>query len=475
MINWSAIRQKDLRFLVLDLTMTSVAILNLLLITFDLTYFTLRDFYVHRLPGIAQRYDLLKGVEPHRFTTGYVAKAEAYFRAYPALGPAERQARQSELIALSAEMIEDDPFQRADKSGDLELIKEVVRDFTGVTNSSKQAFRAFWQFPEHQYLDRVAFFRGQIEPLMATNYWRRIDTSGRPVDLFFYVDLVFVIIFLSEFAIMWGLAIRRFGPDQRILYPLFRWYDLVGCLPLPGLRFLRLFRVFAIYRRLLRSDILTLGDSPIIRLVKRYQDIILEEISDQVSINILTGIQDKVRLGSGRDVLERTLLPHKHQITQTTLASIQKIERRILQERKPEWVAFISSVIDDSLKGSPELAQLARIPLVNRKVAELTSRPSIEAMVTGTLDRTVDALETALQSEQGQAFVQSIIDDLLDELVQLSRDELYQELVQTINLQLLDELKKGNVTVKKWKAGRTPLPGKPAPSDGGANATAPGS
>lgn len=465
-INWNAIRQKDLRFLVLDLAMTSVAILNLILITFDFTYFTLRDFYVHRMPAIVQRYDPLKGVEPHRFTTSYVAKAEAYFRAYPALTPAERHVRQEELITLSTELVDDDPFQRAGKSGDLELIKELVRDFTRVTTSSKQAFRAFWTFPEHQYLDRVEFFRSEIEPIMATNYWRRIDTSGRFVDLFFYIDLVFVVIFLSEFAIMWGLAVRRFGPDQRILYPLFRWYDLIGCLPLPGLRFLRLFRLFAIYRRLLRSDILTLGDSAIIRLVKRYQNIIIEELSDKVATNILTGIQDKVRIGSGRDVLERTLMPYKGQITDTALASIHKLERRILQERKPEWVAFISSVIDDSLKASPELAQLSRIPLLNRKVTELTSRPSIEAMVGGVLDRTIAALENALQSDEGTAFIESLIDDLLDEIVQLSRDELYQELVQKINLQLLDELKKGNDTYKKWKADHPGLPtGQPTPAE----------
>src|SRR5689334_16725554 len=99
-INWQAVRQKDLRFLLVDVTMTSIALLNLLLIAFDVSYLTLRNTYVRHLPAVAQRYDVVKGIEPHRFTTNYVARAETLFRTYPGLDAAGRKARQDEMAAL---------------------------------------------------------------------------------------------------------------------------------------------------------------------------------------------------------------------------------------------------------------------------------------------------------------------------------------------------------------------------------------
>lgn len=47
-----------------DLFMVYLAIVNVLLIAFDFTYFWARPFYVEHLPAVAELYDPVKGVEP---------------------------------------------------------------------------------------------------------------------------------------------------------------------------------------------------------------------------------------------------------------------------------------------------------------------------------------------------------------------------------------------------------------------------
>jgi hypothetical protein len=47
-----------------DVFMAYLAIVNVLLIAFDATYFWARPFYVERLPAVAELYDPVKGVEP---------------------------------------------------------------------------------------------------------------------------------------------------------------------------------------------------------------------------------------------------------------------------------------------------------------------------------------------------------------------------------------------------------------------------
>jgi hypothetical protein len=456
LIKWDAVRSRHVGLLLLDVTMLLVALVNMAMLAFDFSYFSLRDVYLHHLPGIARLYDPIKGVEPHRFTTAYQDQAESLFRRYGQLTPAERATRTQALTALSVQMIEEDPFQRAQKSGDLELIKERMRKFVGVPSSSKKAFIAFWALTPETVDRRVAFYRTQIAPVMATNYWRRYDRSGRFVDRYFWIDAGFVAVFLIEFAVMWGRAIRRHGRDQRVLFPLYRWYDLVGCIPIQSLRLLRLIRIWAIYRRLVVSDLVAIGEGPISRLIDRYRNLISEEISDQVAERILTNIQAKIRAGSGRSVIEQTLSPHKGDIQRVTIAALRKLEHRLLEERRPEWVAFLTDIVEQTVTHSPEIRKLRQLPLVSGRIERLISRPSLEQMVDGSLDTFAEAVRHTLHADSGVAFVKGLVDDVLEEVIALSHEQLVQSLIQNINLQLLDELKRENATVKRWRTG--PLP-----------------
>jgi hypothetical protein len=53
-----------------------VAVLNLGLVLFDLSYLHWRDFYFQALPSLTQLYDPIKGIKPHRETQNYLNQVD---------------------------------------------------------------------------------------------------------------------------------------------------------------------------------------------------------------------------------------------------------------------------------------------------------------------------------------------------------------------------------------------------------------
>ncbi|HEY9874724.1 MAG TPA: hypothetical protein V6D12_14895, partial [Candidatus Obscuribacterales bacterium] len=49
-----------------------VAVINLALVLFDLSYIPWRDLYLREFPSIVTSYDPFKGIEPHRATQKYL-------------------------------------------------------------------------------------------------------------------------------------------------------------------------------------------------------------------------------------------------------------------------------------------------------------------------------------------------------------------------------------------------------------------
>jgi hypothetical protein len=54
------------RYLWLERLLAIIALINLILVAFDLSYVPWRDFYFAEAPIIVQYYDQVKGIEPHR-------------------------------------------------------------------------------------------------------------------------------------------------------------------------------------------------------------------------------------------------------------------------------------------------------------------------------------------------------------------------------------------------------------------------
>ncbi|HHP7231047.1 MAG TPA: hypothetical protein ACFCUY_09325 [Xenococcaceae cyanobacterium] len=220
-----------------------VAIINLVLVFFNLSYLSLRDIYLRSLPAIVRVYDPIKGIETHPETTAYLKTLQQFEQQFKQQGlvASTTQNLIDSLQQQSEDLIVENPFLAANKLGTFAKLKRRMQ-YQTQTFSAQKAFKQFWsaeylsQVPSTVVLD---FLATKIEPLLKTNYYRQIDENGLYVDRFWRIDLIFMIFFGIEYLghtfwsaktrsdLNWGDAMLRHWYDALMLIPIWRWLRII--------------------------------------------------------------------------------------------------------------------------------------------------------------------------------------------------------------------------------------------------------
>ncbi|MDF5732195.1 MAG: hypothetical protein PUP92_30375, partial [Rhizonema sp. PD38] len=420
--------------------MAIIALVNLFLVFFDLSYVPWRNLYLREVPSLTQLYDPIKGIEIHRDTQNYINTVYQLVDQVSTTGlqSSETQNLLTQLQTLSDEMIKENPFAAANKSGILEKIKNIMRDRMRM-ESAHQAFRAFWSeahFESAGWQPKIDFFKTQIQPLIETNYYRRIGINGKFLNRFWQIDLPFVILFSlellsraflksrSETGLTWQQAIVR------------RWYELPLILP-----FWRFLRVIPVIIRLNQADLLNLD----IARQEINRDVVAnfaEEITEIVAIRLITQLQESIQQGK---ILNWFLRPHtrKSYIDINNTNEIKAIASHLLRltayhvvpKIQPDIEALLHRSIKTTLSQSPTYQRLQNVPGVNQIPAQLTDKLVTEMSQTayttmislledselGAIsNRLIDNFGTALDAEfhkeQNIKEISTLIIDLLEEI-----------------------------------------------------------
>jgi hypothetical protein len=309
----------------------------------------------------------------------------------------------------------------------------------------------------------TAWFAGLVERLspafhdwygaaIAPNFWR--------------YDLVFVAIFLTEFAVRWIVAIRRDRYLRWYFYPFLHWYELLGCIPVMGLRALRFLRIFSMLWRLNRLGVITLQDTAPGRFVRTYYEVLVEELSDRVVLNVLDGIQGE--LGTGQPVTNRVvdeiLLTRRRALVEQIGLQVDEILRRNYDLNRPAIHGYIETRIRTAVERSRDVGRLSRIPVVGSRAAELLER-SVSDIARNLVETAVADLRSADNRQVIEDIVHAVIDVLVDQ-----GDQFH----ATTNDMLIDSIDiiKDRVRVKRWRERMerarmgTPSPQPPPPATG---------
>ncbi len=358
--------------------MATIASIGLIVSLFDLTYLSCRDIYFRNLPIVVRAYDRFKGIEPHRETERYLnAVAQLKLTVeQTGLASAQTQSWLQELASLSVSLIQNNPFQVAGKTGNLEQIKNDVRD--RVQNpSARGAFTTFWS---QAYLTKagwereIAFYDRQIEPLLVTNYYRRLSQSGNYVDDFWQIDLIFIGIFTGE---LLGRVfyIRRHNRQlswQQVIIR--RWYDLI--LLLPFAQFLRIIPVIIRLQQAQLIDI-SLVKSELNRL---FVGQIVNELTEGVVIQVLQQIQGAIRSGQITRLVHSYLnTPHIdlnniNEIEVLIELSLEIVIYRVIPKIQPDLEAILRHLFHKALSESPAYRNLQLLPGIGELPAQAIDR-----------------------------------------------------------------------------------------------------
>ncbi len=433
--------------------MAIIATINLGLILFDLSYVTWRDFYVRKFPQITQVYDSVKGIEPHRETQKYLNTVQDLEEQVSLTGlkSPEAKAKLDQLVELSAEIINTNPFAGAGKSGALEKIKNRMREHMK-QDSAKGAFSSFWNqeyLAQYGWTPEMNFFHQKIQPLIVINYYRKIGENGAFLDNFWIIDSPFVLLFTLE---LLGRVfyIKRQNPTLSWLEALlWRWYDLFLLLP-----FWRWSRIIPVLIRLDQSRLLDF------QLVRRqlHRGILAnfaDEITEIVVVRVINQVQGSVKRGD----LSRLLSPpdqlhpyvdinNINELEAIASLVIQTLVKEVLPKIQPEIIALLQHNIESGLHQVPMYRQLASFPGLGTAQNQLSEQ--LATQITMNLynvlsNVTKDPVTAKLSSQLAEKFSTVIIAEMQQKHVVGEIQNLLSELLEEIKINYIHRLSQEDI------------------------------
>lgn len=264
---------------------------------------------------------------------------------------------------------------------------------------------------------------------------------------FLSIDLVFVGIFVIELIVRWGIAIARSTYNRWFFYPIAHWYDVLGCIPIASFRFFRILRVISILYRLQRLSIIDLRKTYLFRLIKKYYQIIMEEISDSVMIKFIEGVQKELMMESAvtDKIIAEVIAPRKGILIDWLSGRIAKAISGTYDEYQDEIHIYLEHLVGQALKGNKELKSLKQVPVVGNFISK-----SLEKTVTDVALSSVNGLMKDMAGGEHHALFHNITEHTVEGLMtQVEQDHL-SAATRAVLIESL-ELIKQRIQVQQWK------------------------
>jgi hypothetical protein len=287
----------------------------------------------------------------------------------------------------------------------------------------------------------IAEFWDQVLPGFSQWYATRVHPR------FILIDLVFVAIFLTDFVFGWIVAVANRTHHRWFFYPFIHWYDLLGCIPVSGFRFLRLLRIVTVVYRLHRSGAVDLSDSGPARLLRKYYAVAVEEVTDRVSIRMLSDVQQEVKNGGPLvdKIVAEVIRPRQAELVEWLSERMSYAVSKNLGRYRESLDTYLQARINTAMYQNPELARLRRVPMVGPAVLD-TAKNTISQIVS---DLTHGILED-LASRRNRRLVSEATELTFDALLAPEEDEELNRMVtETVDRSI--EIVKQQVAVQQWK------------------------
>lgn len=263
---------------------------------------------------------------------------------------------------------------------------------------------------------------------------------------FLLIDLIFVSMFLTEFGIRWYHAVKKNLYDRWFFFPFIHWYDLIGCIPLGTTRILRFLRVISIIYRLHHYKIIDFTQTRVYQFLAFYYNVLLEELSDRVVANVITGIQEDLTKDSrfSDQFLSRILEPRHAALTTNWNQWVQHHACKMRSNKDTGTSQSIRQSVGQAFKTHADMQRIQSIPIIGSHISDHLEDSIADIVV----DSVANILNELTLSTDSNALITSLRQanphtdaDLL---------ALDKHLVDLI-IDILEVIRE-QVTIKKWKA-----------------------
>ncbi|RRU70765.1 ion transporter [Stutzerimonas xanthomarina] len=299
-------------------------------------------------------------------------------------------------------------------------------------------------------LQPVSAVLADLAPELHARYQQSVHAN------FQYIDLGFVAIFVLDVLLGWTVALFERRYARWYYYPFAHWYDVLGCIPLAGLRWLRVLRVGALLIRLQRLGLIDMRGWAIYGLFSRYYYLLIEELSDRVMVRLFGRLQQEIGASDdlSRRLLQEVVRPRKQRLLNDISRRLQDMLETGYRDNRGAIEGYVSQLIHQALQNNPEMHNLRRLPLGNRLASTLDDALSDIAA------RLLQGVVEGMRGPQFQALAGNLADEFFDawvyqdENTDLALEELLVDVIEVLKQQVLD---------RRWSrfVGPTPPPTHP--------------
>lgn len=264
---------------------------------------------------------------------------------------------------------------------------------------------------------------------------------------FFQYDLYFVAVFTVEFCIRWFFAVFHQKHHKWFFYPFLHWYDVLGLIPLGQFRILRIFRVGSMVIRLHKMGVIDLRESYFFRIYQRYSAVIVEEVSDRVVVNVLSGVQDELKHGTpvASRIIVEVIRPQKDILVEWLSSRITAASEQHYERYQHQLQAYVNRKVTEAVRNNSEVKDIAAIPLVGGTITG-----KLETAVAQITYAVIEGMMKDLSSEENSQVISELADVTMDMMLLEEEDEeLNRMSVEMINKSI--DIIKEQVEVKRWQ------------------------
>ncbi|MDI5885662.1 ion transporter [Cobetia amphilecti] len=261
---------------------------------------------------------------------------------------------------------------------------------------------------------------------------------------FLSIDLAFVAVFLLDVLAGWAVAIAERRYHRWFFYPFVHWYDVLGCIPLSGFRLLRVLRVVSLLFRLQRLGLIDVRRWYLYGVAAKYLDILLEELTDRISLRMLDNVQQQLRDSDdlSSSVIERVVEPRKQALIQEISLRLETMAGDIYTQNRDDTLRYVRGLVSRTLAESPELQRVSRLPMGT----QLTK--GLESSLSDLACHLVDEALAGLRSKEFSALVGHLAESGFDAWART--DPRTEQITEQVLIDML-ELLKERIAVKSWQ------------------------
>lgn len=264
---------------------------------------------------------------------------------------------------------------------------------------------------------------------------------------FLEFDLLFVAVYITELLLRWAWAIHRCTYHRWFFYPFVHWYDVLGCIPVGSFRWLRVLRVVPLALRLQQHGVIDLRDWTIVRVARKYFDVLVEEVSDRVVLQVLDGVTGEIERGNPvvHRIRDEVLRPRRAELEVLLAARLRGSVGHMTASQGDALSAWLESAVADGLANSPDLQRLAGLPLMGEPLSR-----ALDGAIADIARGIAGRLHDDLTGPAGAANSRQVVAALLDGL---GAADANPPLAPWVREALLDTISivKQQVAVQEWK------------------------